>query len=287
MQILDGHIHIRDGPENRDDFLNKLQEAEVAGGLVISLPPPAFSGVAHSLPCAERLDNLFFWTACSDSIYPIYWIDPLEDDACQQIDQAIQCGVMGFKVICDRFYPAHQRAMEVFRYIAQAGKPILFHSGILWDGKPSSTYNRPLSFEALLEVDRLKFSLAHVSWPWCDELIAVYGKFLNAFSRKPDLSVEMFIDISPGTPAISRQEVLTKLFTVGYDVQHNIIFGSDSEVNDYNISWTRQWIDRDDNIYQQIGLKQNVLQGIYRENLRRFLGLSSTKVEHKLLESGR
>jgi predicted TIM-barrel fold metal-dependent hydrolase len=259
----------------------------VDGGLVISLPPAAFPGVAHSAPCADRLDDLFFWTEAGENLYPVYWVDPLEDDALEQIEKAIERGIMGFKVICDRFYPADERAIEAFKYIAQQEKPILFHSGILWDGKPSSTYNRPLSFEALLEVDRLKFSLAHVAWPWCDELIAVYGKFLNAFSSRPDLSVEMFIDISPGTPAIYRQEVLTKLFTVGYDVQHNIIFGSDSEVNDYNIAWTRQWIDRDDSIYQQIGLKRNVLQGIYRENLRRFLGLSSTKVEHKLLEPGR
>ena len=287
MQILDGHIHIRDGSDDRDDFLHKLQEAEVAGGLIISLPPPAFPGVAHSLPCAERLDNLFFWTAGNDSMFPIYWVDPLEEDACGQIDQALQHGVMGFKVICDRFYPADQRAMEVFRYIAKAGMPILFHSGILWDGKASSRYCRPLGFEALLYIDGLKFSLAHVGWPWCDELIAVYGKFLNAYTRRLDLSVEMFIDITPGTPEIYRQEALNKLFTIGYDVQHNIIFGSDSDVNDYNIAWTRQWIERDNSIYQQIGLKQNILQSIYRDNLRRFLGLSSTKVEHKLLEPGR
>lgn len=287
MKVLDGHIHIGDGPEDRDDFVNRLKEANVDGGLIISLPPAAFPGIAHSAPCNERLDNLFFWSAAIDNLYPIYWIDPLENDAFGQIDQAIQRGVMGFKIICDRFYPAHERAMEVFNYIAQGGKPILFHSGILWDGKPSSTYNRPLSFEVLLEVDHLRFSLAHVSWPWCDELIAVYGKFLNAVSRSPDLSVEMFIDITPGTPAIYRQQVLTKLFTVGYDVQHNIIFGSDNKVNDYNVAWTRQWIERDNGIYQQIGLKENIFQGIYRDNLRRFLGLSSTKVEHEFLGPGR
>ena len=63
--------------------------------------------------------------------------------------------------------------MEVFRTISQADRPILFHSGILWDGKPSGPYNHPAGFESLLEVDGLRFCLAHISWPWCDELIAV------------------------------------------------------------------------------------------------------------------
>lgn len=120
--ILDGHIHVLDLTEDRDGFLKKLGHAEINGGLVISLPPPAFPFVA-----------------------------------------------------------------------------------------PSSQYNRPSEFEPLLEINGLKFSLAHISWPWCDELIAVYGKFLNAYAGNPDHSVEMFIDITPGTPPIYRQEVLTKL----------------------------------------------------------------------------
>ena len=73
----------------------------------------------------------------------------------------------------------------------------------------------------------LRFALAHVSWPWVDECLAVYGKFLNALTRRRELSVEMFIDTTPGTPRIYRQEVLTKLMTIGYDVEHNILFGTD------------------------------------------------------------
>lgn len=138
-----------------------------------------------------------------------------------------------------------------------------------------------------MAINSLKFSLVHIAWPRCDELIAVYGKFQNAYTRQPDLSVEMFTDLTPGTPAIYRQEVLNKLFTVGYDVQHNVVFGSDSTVNDYNVTWTCQWVERDNTIYQQIGLGQNVLEGIYRENLRRFLGLPSPEVERGLLEPGR
>ena len=74
----------------------------------------------------------------------------------------------------------------------------------MWDGKPSGPYNRPVGFESLLEVQGLRFCMAHVSWPWCDELVAVYGKVLNGYTNRRDLTVEMFVDITPGTPPIYR-----------------------------------------------------------------------------------
>ena len=59
--------------------------------------------------------------------------------------------------------------MKVYNEIAKHEKPVLFHSGILWDGLNSSSTTSP-RFEALLEVNGLKFALAHVSWPWHDEV---------------------------------------------------------------------------------------------------------------------
>ena len=78
----------------------------------------------------------------------------------------------------------------------------------------------------------MRFSLAHISWPWCDELIAAYGKILNASASRADYRGEMFVDITPGTPTIYRREALTKLFTVGYDIQDNVIFGRKQRSSD-------------------------------------------------------
>ena len=272
--ILDGHIHIMTDKRDHNDLAGRLKKAGVDGGMIISLPPAAFPDLAPSTSPAERLDNLFFWTEPSDNLYPFYWIDPTEPDAADQVGRAVERGVNGFKVICNHFFCGDERAMPVFKVIAQAEKPMLFHTGILWDGLPSSRYNRPSEFEALLEVDGLKFSVAHISWPWCDECIAVYGKFLSAYSIRPELSVEMFIDLTPGTPPIYRREALTKIYTIGYDIENNVIFGSDCRADKYDSDWTTEWINRDNEIYKDLGLDQSIIDKIYGENLKRFLGIS-------------
>ena len=136
-----------------------------------------------------------------------------------------------------------------------------------------------------MAVDGLRFALAHVSWPWSDECIAVYGKFLNAYSRRPELSVEMFIDLTPGTPAIYRQEVLTRLLTVGYDIEHNLLFGSDCNADNYNATWTREWLNRDTAIFRSLEIPDSVMADIQAENLRRFLGLTPKAPARKGLSS--
>lgn len=285
--ILDGHIHIENNDMDRDTFLERLKTAGVDGGVLLSLPPDSFASFNSGKHTPiERLENLFKWVGGNPNLYPFYWIDPLEADAQDQVKLASEYGVKGFKVICDRFYPGDEKAIKVFKAIANVNKPILFHSGILWDGKASSSYNRPSAFEPLLNIDGLKFSLAHVSWPWYDENIAVYGKFLNAYSKRPDLSVEMFIDITPGTPPIYRREVLAKLFTVGYDIENNVIFGTDSYANNYNCKWVTEWIERDNKIYKELSLKDETINNVYSENLLRFLGLSKNKITRRELKQG-
>jgi predicted TIM-barrel fold metal-dependent hydrolase len=274
--ILDGHIHLTDGDPAPDTLLTDLAAAGVGGGALISQRPACFDRTSPrpAQPPAARLQHVLDWCAAGTNLYPLYWIDPLSPDALDQAAMAVGRGIVGFKVICAHFPPGHPDALRVFRAIADAGKPILFHSGILWDGQPSSQFNRPAGFEALLDVPGLRFALAHISWPWCDELIAVYGKFLNALGCSRSAPVEMFVDITPGTPPVYRQRALTDLFTVGYDVADHVIFGSDCHAPGYNHQWTREWLQRDAEILTGLGLGQDVLDKVQGENLRRFLGLS-------------
>ena len=271
--VLYGHVHIGKGAPDPAGLLRRMGDAGVAGGAIISRPPACFGRGRERAPADERLDNLLMWTAGHPSLRPLFWIDPTADDALRQVALAVDRGVEGFKVIASRHEPDDARAMKAYAAIAETGRPILFHSGILWDGAPSSEHCRPAKFEALLDVPRLRFALAHVGWPWCDELIAVYGKFEQARKADPQQTAEMFVDTTPGTPPIYRRDVLTRLFTVGYDVARNVFFGTDCFVPEYNSACARQWIERDRDIYNSLGLGEAVQRQVFGENLERFLGV--------------
>ena len=269
---LDGHIHIYDGPEDRKAFARRLLAAGVDGGVVISPAPACFPWVSRVLSNAKRLENVMWWCQAAKNLHPFYWIDPLEKDAAGQVALAVRAGALGFKVICNRHFPGDPRALRVYRAIAAAGRPILFHSGILWDGQPSSMYNRPVEFEPLLDIAGLRFALAHISWPWCDECLAVYGKFLNARQRRGGQCAEMFIDLTPGTPRIYRTEALRRLFTVGNIEPHHVIFGTDSSANDYDRAGVRDLVRRDRAVYRRLKLSLAAVNSVFGASLRRLLG---------------
>ena len=278
--MIDGHIHIMSGdvdPSCRD---RTLTERGLEGAVMISQPPPCFGQDDKMADADHRLDLLEKWTRDAEHVYGLYWIDPVSETAADEVDLALSRQVDGFKVICGHHYPSDPRALPVYQRIADAGKPILFHSGILWDGKPSGVYNRPVEFECLMEIAGLRFALAHISWPWVDECLAVYGKMLNAHGRRGRLSSEMFIDITPGTPPIYREEALTKLFHIGYDVENNVIFGSDARAG---IGTNRHWesrIHQDRVIFAKLGLTDEQVEKINSGNLLRFLGKVEGDVRH-------
>lgn len=281
--MFDGHIHIRQGEIRVKELMKELNNAGLNGGLLISIPPDSCNNGNSRIEFGERLENLMKWTWDDDNLYPFFWIDPLEVDAGIQTVEAIKTGVAGFKIICDRFYPGDERCLEICRIAAKADKPVLFHSGILWDGKPSSEFSRPVHFENLLLVKNLRFSLAHIGWPWCDELIAVYGKFLNYRSQFPESAMEMYIDITPGTPVIYREEIMRKLFFAGYEIEKNLIFGSDCNANQYNVKWVDKWNTIDMKIYKKLQISKEIIESIYGKNLLEFILHREKKKNYRLL----
>lgn len=284
MLRLDGHVHSFKWNADPADLLRKMEAGGVHGGSVISLPPPGSHDAMDTGSGRERLQEVLRVTHdAPDRLFPILWVHPDEPDVMSLVEEAAEKGICGFKMICSDYYVYEDRCMRLLEKIASLGKPVMFHSGILWDGKVSSAMNKPINWECCLQVPDLRFSLAHCSWPWTDECIALYGKFLNAYGMNDRLKTELFLDLTPGTPPIYRKELLTRLHRVGYDIKNNLFFGTDGRTDDYCSAWTAEWIDRDDGIYDELELDEETRSLTYSGNLMRFLGLSGEKVQHRTL----
>jgi predicted TIM-barrel fold metal-dependent hydrolase len=159
--------------------------------------------------------------------------------------------------------------MQVWERIAKTGKPILFHSGILYGNGPWSKYQRPVGFEPLFEIPKLRFALAHISWPWCDENLAVYG-FWRSRKRRGTTSAEMFIDTTPGTPKIYRNEAFYKIYNIGFDIEDNVIFGTDCN-NNYDSEYARSILSMDKEALDNAGASAGQREKYYSKNVLRFL----------------
>lgn len=272
MKIYDMHLHSYNKDICPQKLLASLEEAGIYGCCVFSNRPLEASKETGT-DFEQRLEELMQWTrGYEDRIIPVLWIHPYEENIIQKIHIAADAGVAAFKIICTDFYIYEEQPMAVLREIAGLNKPVIFHSGILWDGGVSSQYNRPLNFEALLEIPGLRFSLAHCSWPWVDECIALYGKFVHALSS--GCTCEMFMDITPGTPEIDRRHLLTKLYALGYDVGDNVMFGTDGNAGNYRTQWTKFWLETDRKILDDLGVSQENREKLYYRNIMRFLGRS-------------
>jgi len=278
---LDCHVHSSIADVGHTDILDNMKAGGFDGGSVFSQSPSR--GLRDAPSAEERIDAVLKICDGHKYLFPFFFIDPTEPDAAEQAELAGKKGILGFKIICSQHFPCDDRALPVYRKIAGLGKPILFHSGILYDGRNASgNFNRPCNFEGLLSVDGLRFALAHVSWPWTDECIAVYGKFNSARSRTSGGSGEMFIDLSPGTPRPYRKPVLDMLLFAGYNIKTNLIYGIDTSVYPYGSDYAKDILNYDESIFDEYyktggmfgrKLADDFREHLYYLNTLRFIGL--------------
>ena len=277
MKRFDMHIHCHEAPVDPEKLLAQMDACGIYGGVLFSHYPK--ESQPDGFDAETRMNQVLdICRDYPDRLFPVLWIHPHEPNALDVAEEAVRRGIMGFKMICDNYYVSDPDSMALVRKIAELDKPIFFHSGILWFGGDSSKYNRPLNWECLVDIKGLRFSLGHCSWPWIDECIALYGKFLNAYAN--GMGAEMFFDTTPGTPAIYRRELLTKLYTVGYDVADNVFFGTDCSADQYNPSWAAKWMQTDGAILEELGADEEIFQKMYQDNLLRFLGLKQRDFVH-------
>ena len=279
-EIYDMHIHLWPGEGNGEDLIKRLDAAAIYGGAVFSAPPAEMKmGDAGS--GEERLERVLSFTEkYPERLIPVLWIHPDEEGVSSLVKIAAGRGIKGFKIICNNYYVYENKSMELLSQIAEVGLPICFHSGILWSPGVSGEYNRPLNWERLIEIPKIRFSLAHCSWPWYDECLALYGKFLF-LSNQENFSAEMYLDLTPGTPQSYRRDLLTKLLTSGLDVDHHMMFGTDCGAGDYRVEWAKKWMKIDNEIYDGLGIQAEPRQRIFGGNMLRFFGLSGEEYRYR------
>ncbi len=281
MKIFDTHVHIDEYAKPEPGRLLKSMDAHGVDRTVLLSEEPFFFGKEGLTPeewNSARLARLMEWTKTSGGrLLPVYYIDPTEPDAADQADRAIDAGAIGFKVICETFFPGDDRAMPVYQHIADAGKAILFHSGILWDYGNNGNYNRPCNWECMFDISGIRFALAHISWPWCDECISLYGKF-SAMSYSPRYKGQkMYIDMTPGTPTYYRQKAMDALYSVfseGYEyLDKRLLFGSDSFTGDFDAFFQADLAAKDLEKLQKAGFTTEAAENIICANALEFWGI--------------
>ena len=163
MKIYDIHIHMGFA-DSTLNIIDQMEQAGIYGGCVFSSPPKEAKDITYK-EFYERIDEVIEFTKpYKNRLFPILWIHPDEENILEKIETAIQKGIDGFKIICNDFYVYEEKCFKLLKKIAVSGKPVFFHSGILWDGNVSSVYNRPLNWEELVKIKGLKFSMGHCSW---------------------------------------------------------------------------------------------------------------------------
>jgi len=257
--IIDAHVHSR-GKESAKDILKAMDEAGI-DKIFLFGPYPGLDEDKQ-----READDFVVKIAseAKDRIVPFAFIEPRLKSAPQEVERAVNdAGVKAVKMIPMQWYPGGPEARAVYEKVQELGVPILFHSGILWGTKDDSQYCRPVYYEALLEYPKIKFAMAHMSWPWCDELLAVCGKYRAARGRGSGRIQQIYIDITSGAPRMWKVDALRKAMV--YLGDDTMMFGSDAGATGGEYM-RRRWQEDMSMLREEVGVRKETIDKIFSTN---------------------
>ena len=169
-------------------------------------------------------------------------------------------GVRGFKFHpnLQAFYPNDKAVYPLYEVIAEAGLPALFHTGHsgIGSGLPGGggirlKYANPMFVDDVaVDFPELKIVLAHPSFPWQDEALAVAV-------HKP----QVYIDLSGWSPRYFPPQLVQYANTL---LRDRVLFGSD-----YPMIEPGRWLAD----FEQADFRDEVRPLILKQNAIRLLGL--------------
>jgi predicted TIM-barrel fold metal-dependent hydrolase len=197
-----------------------------------------------------------------DVLIPFASIDPHKGKlGVREARRLIAAGVRGFKFHpnTQAFWPNDRAHYPLYDVIAQAGLIALFHTGQtgIGAGMPGGggvrlKYSNPMFVDDVAaDFPDLKIILAHPSFPWQEEALAVA-------THKPNV----YIDLSGWSPKYFPEILVRYTNTL---LRHKMLFGSD-----YPLLTPDRWL-RD---FAELPIRDEVRPLVLRDNAAALLGLS-------------
>ena len=194
-------------------------------------------------------------------LIPFARVDPHKGKlAVREAREWIERGARGFKFHpnTQAFWPNDRRAYPLYEVIEEAGLPALFHTG--HDRHRRGHAGRRRHPAEVLQPDGvddvaadfpdLKIILAHPSFPWQDEALAIAV-------HKPNV----YIDLSGWSPKYFPPNLVRYTNTL---LKHKVLFGSD-----YPLITPDRWLAD----FAKLDIRDEVRPLVLKENAARLLGL--------------
>jgi predicted TIM-barrel fold metal-dependent hydrolase len=213
-------------------------------------PPIGNEEVAQA--CAEH----------SDALIPFASVDPWRGRAGARTARRLveEHGVRGFKFhpSLQGFAPDDRLAYPLYEVIEELGVPALFHTGqtgigagVAGGGGIRLKYSNPMLVDDVaVDFPELRIILAHPSFPWQDEALAVA-------THKP----HVHIDLSGWSPKYFPPQLVRYANSL---LQDKMLFGSD-----YPVITPDRWLAD----FAELDIKPEVRPKILKDNAARLLGL--------------
>jgi predicted TIM-barrel fold metal-dependent hydrolase len=198
-----------------------------------------------------------------DVLIPFGSVDPHKGKlAVREAHELIEAGVRGFKFHpnTQAFWPHDRAFYPLYEVIAEAGLIALFHSGTtgIGAGMPGGggvrlKYSNPMCVDDVAaDFPELRIILAHPSFPWQEEALAVAV-------HKPNV----YIDLSGWSPKYFPEILIQYTNT---RLKHKMLFGSD-----FPLITPDRWLAD----FEKIPIRDEVRPLVLKENAARLLGLRS------------
>ena len=255
MRIVDCHVHMLDQVSDASAIIDAMDRNGVERMLVLS------KNERKSLELTQRnlQQTKDLCDQAQNRLTPIAWLEPTISGMADLAKAALcDMGFAGIKIIPDHWSVNEERLEPWWALMNELAAAILFHTGILYLHEDGSRFCRPVYLEKLLHYPRIRFAMAHISWPWCEECLAVMGRMKAAGNPQ----WQSYIDITPGTPGHIRKQALAN--AIDFCGPDRLMFGTDDSIPGA-LSYQKRCIDTDLGIFDELGLdtpqKERIFSG--------------------------